>query len=285
MQILARSGGSGQNGNGINMFPASGVRVEGNRITDSAVSGNAASTILILGNAFQRIGEVALYAEFVFEGAVIANNLVDGAAAGISVTNLNVCGRLAVVHGNLVRNLERREFEQVDKRGEGIAVEADASVIGNIVENALTAGIVIGWGSYMRDVIVSGNLIRDAGVGISISSDTAAGACLVTGNMISGTRDGAIRAMDQGPEHEPDLAREPVATSRRGGRGKNMAVQAIWRLADRGARRRTSVGRSDRDLDGCVQLVEGTLQRRGGADLAGFHAAPGFDGAPRHQPL
>jgi uncharacterized secreted repeat protein (TIGR03808 family) len=116
------------------------------------------------------------------------------------------------VHGKLVPYLERREFKQVDKRGEGIAVEADASVIvGNIVENALTAGIVIGWGSYMRDVIVSGNLIRDAGVGISISSDTAAGACLVTCNMISGTRDGAIRAMDQGPEHEPDLAREPLA--------------------------------------------------------------------------
>jgi uncharacterized secreted repeat protein (TIGR03808 family) len=90
LQILARSDGSGQNGNGINMFLASRVRVEGNRITDSAVSGNAASTIQILGNAFQRIGEVALYAEFGFEWVVIANNLVDGAAAGISVTNLNV---------------------------------------------------------------------------------------------------------------------------------------------------------------------------------------------------
>jgi uncharacterized secreted repeat protein (TIGR03808 family) len=163
---------------------------------------------------------VALYAEFGFEWAVIANNLVDGAAAAISVNNLNVCGRLAVVHGYLVRNLERREFEQVDKRGERIAVEADASVIGNIVENAPTAGILIGWGRYMGDVIVSGNLIRDAGVGISISSDTAAGASLVTGNMISGPRDGAIRAMDQGPVHKPDLAREPVATSRRGGRRK-----------------------------------------------------------------
>ncbi len=210
VKIVARSGGSGQNGNGINMFRASGLRVEGNRITDSAVSGNAASTIQILGNAFQRIGEVALYAEFGFEGAVIANNLVDGAAAAISVTNLNVCGRIAVLHGNLVRNLERREFEQVDKPGEGIAVEADASVIG--------------WGRYMGDVIVGGNLIRDAGVGISISSDTAAGASLVTGNMISGPCDGAIRATDQGPVHEPNLAREPVATSRQGGRRKNMAV-------------------------------------------------------------
>ena len=97
-------------------------------------------------------------------------------------------------------------------------------MIGNIVENAPTAGIVIGWGRYMGDVIVGGNLIRDAGVGISISSDTAAGACLVTGNMISGPCGGAIRATDQGPVHEPNLARKPVATSRQGGRRKNMAV-------------------------------------------------------------
>ena len=32
-------------------------------------------------------------------------------------------GRLAVVQGNLIRNLKRREFEPEDKRGEGIAVE------------------------------------------------------------------------------------------------------------------------------------------------------------------
>jgi putative cofactor-binding repeat protein len=52
-----------------------------------------------------RLGEVGLYAEFAFEGAVIANNLVDEGATGISVTNFNEGGRLAVVQGNLIRNL------------------------------------------------------------------------------------------------------------------------------------------------------------------------------------
>ncbi len=226
-RIETRAGGSGQNGNGINVFRAGSVLIEGNRITDcaySAVRGNAASNIQILGNSCQRIGEVALYAEFGFEGAVIACNIVDDAAAGICVTNYNVGGRLAVVQGNLVRNLKRREHEPVDKRGEGICVEADATVTGNTIENAPTAGIVIGWGTYMRNVVATGNLVRDARVGITVTSDAAAGACLITANMISGNSDGAIRAMDKGRLHGPDLAREAVATSGRVVIENNMAV-------------------------------------------------------------
>ncbi|MGD9667708.1 MAG: TIGR03808 family TAT-translocated repetitive protein [Hyphomicrobiaceae bacterium] len=226
-RIDARAGGHGEHGNGINVFRAGSVLVDGNRITDcaySAVRGNTASNIQILSNSCQRIGEVALYAEFGFEGAVIAGNIVDDAAAGISVTNFDVGGRLAVVQGNLVRNLKRREHEQTDKRGEGISVEADASVTGNTIENAPSAGIVIGWGRHMRDVIATGNLIRDARVGIAVSSDAAAGACLITANMISRTREGAIRAMDLGRLHGPDLAREAVATSGRVIIENNMAV-------------------------------------------------------------
>ncbi len=217
-KIMARAGGSGEHGNGINVFRAGSVVVEGNRITDcaySAVRGNAASNIQMLGNSCQRIGEVALYAEFGFEGAIISGNLVDGAAAGISVTNFDVGGRLAVVQGNLIRNLMRREQEPVDKRGEGISVEADASVVGNTIENAPTAGIVIGWGPHMRDVVATGNLVRNTRVGIAISSDAEAGAVLVSTNMISGAREGAIRAMNKGALHGPDLAREVVATTGR----------------------------------------------------------------------
>lgn len=226
-RIQSRAGGSGQNGNGINVFRAGSVLVDSNRITDcaySAVRGNAASNIQILSNSCQHIGEVALYAEFGFEGAIITGNLVDGAAAGISVTNFNVGGRLAVVQGNLVRNLKRREHEPVDKRGEGISVEADATVSGNTIENAPTAGIIIGWGRYMRDVVATGNLIRDARVGIAVSSDSAAGACLITANMITGAREGAIRAMDEGRLHGPDLARDVIAKSGRVVIENNMAV-------------------------------------------------------------
>jgi uncharacterized secreted repeat protein (TIGR03808 family) len=168
----------------------------------------------ILANNVQRIGEVALYVEFGFEGAIVANNLVDGAATGISVTNFNEGGRLAVVEGNLIRNLHRREHEPVDKGGEGISVEADSIVSGNVIENAPTCGIMVGWSRYMRNCLVTQNLVRDAATGIMISSDADAGACLVTSNMMSGTKNGAIRAMTMGVPHGPDLASAPDPAAR-----------------------------------------------------------------------
>jgi uncharacterized secreted repeat protein (TIGR03808 family) len=216
-RIESKGGGTGQNGNGVNVFRAANVIVSGNRITDcaySAVRGNAASNIQIIANNAQRIGEVALYAEFGFEGAIIANNLVDGAATGISVTNFNEGGRLAVVEGNLIRNLHRREHEPVDKRGEGISIEADTLVSGNVIENAPTCGIMVGWGRYMRNVLVTQNLIRDTATGILISSDAEAGACLISSNMIAGAKNGAIRAMTNGQPEGPDLATAPEPGAR-----------------------------------------------------------------------
>lgn len=226
-RIAAKGGGSGQNGNGINVFRARDVLVSGNQISAclySAIRGNAAGNIQMIGNACRTLGEVALYAEFAFEGAVIANNLVDGAASGIAVTNFNEGGRLAVVQGNLVRNLFRREAEPVDKRGVGIGIEADAAVTGNVIEDAPTAGIIAGWGPYLRDVAITGNLIRSTGVGILVSVDPAAGACLVAQNMISGARDGAIRGMDHGVPVGPDLAAPEASAAGRHSIVSNLAV-------------------------------------------------------------
>jgi uncharacterized secreted repeat protein (TIGR03808 family) len=201
------------------VFRSGGVLVSGNRISDcaySAVRGNAASDMQIIANSCARLGEVALYAEFGFQGALIANNLVDRAATGISVTNFNDGGRLAIVQGNLLRNLFRREQEPEDKRGNGIAVEADTAVNGNVIENAPAAGIVIGWGAYMRQVTATGNLLRKVRVGILMSSDpTAAGGCLLANNMIAQAGDGGIRAMDgAGEPVGPDLARTQSGDAR-----------------------------------------------------------------------
>ncbi|MBN9282110.1 MAG: right-handed parallel beta-helix repeat-containing protein, partial [Hyphomicrobium denitrificans] len=101
-----------------------------------------------------------------------------------------------------------------DERGEGIAVEADAVVSGNTIENAPTVGIQIGWGVYMRDVAVTGNVVRDARVGISVTNAADAGKCLIANNLISNAKDGAIREMDRGVFQGPDLAREPGASER-----------------------------------------------------------------------
>ncbi len=210
--VRADAGGSGQNGNGINVYRAGNVIVAGNHVADcaySAIRANSASNIQMMGNNCTRIGEVALYAEFAFQGAVIANNVVDHAATGVSVTNFNDGGRLAVVQANVIRNLYRREHEPVDKRGVGIAVEADTTVTGNVVEGAPTAGIAIGWHAWMRNVNATGNIIRNAGIGIAVSGDRAAGSALIAHNTIAGAANGAIRTMRGDVPFGPDLLIQP----------------------------------------------------------------------------
>jgi uncharacterized secreted repeat protein (TIGR03808 family) len=214
-RIAAKSGGSGQNGNAINVYRAGSVLINGNRIADcafSAIRSNSGSNCQMIGNSCARLGEVALYAEFAFEGAVIANNLVDKAATGISVTNFNEGGRLAVVQGNLMRNLFMRK--EADPHGVGIAVEADSVVTGNVIEGSPAYGIMIGWGRYLRDVSVTDNLIRNALIGIGVSIDPAAGTALITNNLITGAKDGAIRAMSGATPVGPDLTKESAEAYR-----------------------------------------------------------------------
>src|SRR6516164_458854 len=196
--VSARAGGSGQNGNAINVFRAHNVVVRGNRIRGaafSAVRGNTASNLQIVGNTCTGLGEVALYAESGFEGAVIANNIVDGAALGVSVTNFDKDGRLAVVQGNLIRNLVGRRppgTDPNDSAGIGIGVEADTVVTGNVIEGAPYAGIAAGWGAYLRDVAITSNVIRRAEFGTTVSVAPGAGAAVIADNMISDIRSGAI---------------------------------------------------------------------------------------------
>jgi uncharacterized secreted repeat protein (TIGR03808 family) len=208
------SGGSGQYGNAINVFRADNVIVRGNRIRDaafSAVRGNTASNLQIVGNTCTKLGEVALYAEFGFEGAVIANNIVDSAAMGVSVTNFNDGGRLAVVQGNLIRNLvDHRPIgtDPNDDAGIGIGVEADSLVNGNVIENAPHIGISVGSGQYLRDVAVSANIVRGANYGITVSVAPGAGTSLIADNLISGARRGAIVGMEWKKPVTGDLSRE-----------------------------------------------------------------------------
>jgi uncharacterized secreted repeat protein (TIGR03808 family) len=212
--IKAGPGGSGQYGNAINAFRAGNVIVRGNRIRNcdySAVRGNSASNIQITGNSVSDVREVALYSEFSFEGAVIANNTVDGAALGVSVCNFNEGGRIAVVQGNIIRNLlPKRPIGTApdDDAGIGIYVEADTSVSGNVIENAPAFGIVAGWGKYLRDVVITGNVIRNAFVGVGVSVTPGAGTALVNNNMISQTPRGAVVGFDHARAITPDLAAE-----------------------------------------------------------------------------
>jgi uncharacterized secreted repeat protein (TIGR03808 family) len=210
--IKAGPGGSGQHGNAINAFRTGNVIVRNNIIKDcdySAVRGNSASNIQITGNSVRDVREVALYSEFSFEGAIIANNTVDGAAFGVSVCNFNEGGRIAVVQGNIIRNLlSKRPIGTApdDDAGIGIYVEADSTVSGNVIENAPSFGIVAGWGKYLRDIAITGNVVRKAFVGIGVSVAPGAGSALVNNNMISETVRGAVVGLDHARLITTDLS-------------------------------------------------------------------------------
>ena len=216
----ARDGGTGENGNAINVFRAANVTVRGNHIKNaafSAIRGNAASHIQIIDNHCSGLDEVAIYSEFDFEDALIADNVIDGAASGISVTNFKEGGHLAVVRGNSIRNLrERRLGANPAEQGFGIGVEADTTVTGNVIEHAETIGINVGWGPYLRDVTVANNIVRDAGIGIAVSVVDGAGDAVISDNQIMGALHGAIVGMKwqkaatgdlvlAGAEHYPKL--------------------------------------------------------------------------------
>ena len=208
----ARSGGSGENGNAINIFRAADVTVRNNmirRAAFSAIRGNAASNIQITGNNCADLKETAMYAEFDFEGAVVADNVIDTAENGIAITNFNNGGRLATVHGNLLRNVGvRRPDNPPEGAGVGIGVEAETAVTGNVIENAPYAGIRLGFGPYLRNVTAVGNVIRDAGFGIAVSVVSRAGGAVITGNIIQGAKRGAIVGMEWHKSVTGDLLQE-----------------------------------------------------------------------------
>jgi len=218
-RIEARAGGTGQNGNGINVFRAHGVNVSNNNVADcafSAIRANSASNLQITSNNCSRSGETAIYAEFAFEGAVIASNIVDGAANGISIVNFNDGGRMGVCSGNLIRNLVTTGPYPADPPGfgTGISVEADATVTGNVIEGAPRAGISIGWGEFMRNVVANANVIRDAGVGIAVSVVDGAGPAVITDNLIDKARDGAIVGFKWTDRATGDMALSPSRIER-----------------------------------------------------------------------
>jgi uncharacterized secreted repeat protein (TIGR03808 family) len=194
--VANKAGGSGQYGNAINVFRADSVIVRGNRIRNaafSAVRGTSASNLQIAGNTCSGLGECAIYAEFGFEGAVITDNIVDGAAAGVSVTNFDKGGRLGVVQGNLIRNLVRRQPAGSDPHDTiGIGAEADTVVTGNVIESENGTGIQAGWGPYLRDVSVTANIVRGTDFGIAVSVASGAGTAVIANNLVSGARHGAI---------------------------------------------------------------------------------------------
>jgi uncharacterized secreted repeat protein (TIGR03808 family) len=195
--IAAANGGTGEWGNGINIFRSGSVIVSNNMISDcalSAIRSNAGNNVQITSNQCLRSGETAIYSEFDFEGAIISNNMIDDAGDGISMANFMQGGRLGICSNNIVRNIaDRVPYTEVEETaGTGISVEADTIVNSNIVENSAGTAIAIGWGPYLRNVVATSNIIRRARLGVYVSVVESSGSTTISNNVISECKEGAI---------------------------------------------------------------------------------------------
>ncbi len=206
-RVRADGGGDGPNGNGINVYRAANVKVVDNTIRQcaySAVRNNSGDSVIISRNDCEDIGEVAIFVEFEFREAVVSDNLIRDASAGISVTNADYGGRVATVTGNLIRDVSPR-ISSPDVLGYGISVEEQTAVTGNVVEGASFCGLWIGWGRFLKTITATGNILRHCGTGIAISWDRQAGSAVITGNLIESPDGAAIRGFDHARPVTGDL--------------------------------------------------------------------------------
>ena len=206
-------GGNGQNGNGVNVFQADGVIVSDNVFADcsfTAVRVNAGRNTQVRGNTCLNSGEVAIFSEFGFSGSIIADNIIDGAATGIDITNLDSGGYLASCTGNIVRNIFPRSAVNPDTRPVGIYAEADTVVANNVVENVPGVGIAAGYGPFVRNVLVTDNVLTgtDIGIGVTVVNDPQRGAVRVSGNLIAAPRHHPIAGMEWESVVSTDLSRD-----------------------------------------------------------------------------
>jgi uncharacterized secreted repeat protein (TIGR03808 family) len=208
-----RGGGNGQNGNGVNVYQADSVIVSDNVISDcafTAVRVNAGRNNQIRGNTCRNSGEVAIFSEFGFSGSVIADNIIDGAATGIDITNFDTGGRLATCTGNIVRNIYPASAVNPDTRPVGIYAEAETVVANNSIENVPGIGIVAGYGTFLRNVVISDNVLYgvNIGIGASVVHDPSPGHVSITGNLVSDPLDHGIVGLEWENVVSEDLVRD-----------------------------------------------------------------------------
>jgi uncharacterized secreted repeat protein (TIGR03808 family) len=208
-----KGGGNGQNGNGVNVFQADSVIVSDNVISDcafTAVRVNAGKNTQVRGNTCLNSGEVAIFSEFGFSGSVIADNIIDGAATGIDITNFDTGGHLATCTGNIVRNIYPSSGVNPDTRPVGIYAEAETVVANNSIEAVPGIGIVAGYGTFLRNVVISNNVFYAVhiGIGVSVVQNPSPGHVSITGNVVSDPLDFGIVGLEWEKIVSEDLARD-----------------------------------------------------------------------------
>ena len=131
--------------------------------------------------------------------------IIEDAGFGISITNFDQGGRLAVCNGNVVRRIVGATLHG-GVQGIGIAVEADTVVSNNVVESASHVGIHLGWGGQTRNLQAIGNIVRDSPLGIAVSIVQGATEVIIASNTIEASKQAAIVGMNYAEVATEDLS-------------------------------------------------------------------------------
>jgi len=173
-------GNSGIDGNGIGIYQANGVVVQGNRITNPAYScirSNSANNVIIDGNQCINAGESGGISEFTAVNNLWSNNSFQNAGESCLVlTNINDNGKGHIATGNQISGCG----------GNGIYAEALGVISGNMIQNAspgITAGV--SWPGSGMLVVKGNNVTFSSTGGTGINLPTGPGNVLVEGNLIT----------------------------------------------------------------------------------------------------
>ncbi|MGO4668888.1 TIGR03808 family TAT-translocated repetitive protein [Bosea sp. 2RAB26] len=205
-------GGTGQNGNGVSVFRAVGVSITDNKIFSvkfSAIRCNGGGLHNVSNNNIYNTREAAIFIEapgagIDLTGCIVSNNSLDTVGSGILVANSGQfsdgVSRSVIVEGNRISNVTDNPipdpgYYPPSTIGNGIVVEQDCVVSGNLIDGAARVGIQAGINTAARALVVSGNLVRNAAIGIGVSNEAVTNSgrsVVVSGNIVNGASLGGI---------------------------------------------------------------------------------------------
>lgn len=196
------SASNGPYGNGIIAYQAGLIRAINNFISGchlSAVRVNEGFFSEVLGNNISGCTEAAIFIECPGSGTtniggIVANNIVNGAGVGISISNLGLYSdgitKFITVSGNQVFNITQNTVpnETSITPGVGIVISGYTIASGNLVDTCATCGIAVGTNDATTDLVCVNNYITGTPMGIGYSANSNAGKRLIANNMVSGFR-------------------------------------------------------------------------------------------------
>lgn len=196
----ANDGGTGPFGNGVIVYLADFVKVQGNMIYSSAFSAirfNGSSFAEITGNQCYSSSEMAIRIEAAasntpFFGGIVANNIINTAGTGISISNSNNGARETIITANQIYSCSNNSFPGYQTWGTGIWAEADVVVNDNIVDSCADWGVVVyptnngSLGTQKISAQAMNNTIKNCAGGIGFyQADTTYGRVFVGGNVVN----------------------------------------------------------------------------------------------------